>query len=65
MPELCQNGTLKVTICVGRGHGGDTEGEGWGYGALQESLQCAILAHNPLLASNVNQPSLRQQAICV
>jgi hypothetical protein len=31
-PELCQNGTLRVTFRVGRGHGGDTVGIRWGHG---------------------------------
>ena len=36
-------------------------GERWGCGALQESRKCAILAHNPLFASIVNQQSLPQE----
>ena len=46
---------------VGRGYGGGTEGERWCSGALAEGLQCAILAQNPLLASNVNEQSLLQK----
>jgi hypothetical protein len=57
-PELCQNGTLRITDWVGRGHGGDTVGIRGLSGAAEGSFQCAILAHNPLLTSNVNQPSL-------
>jgi hypothetical protein len=41
------------------GHGGETEAERWGYGAIEEALKCAILAHNLLLVANVNQQSLR------
>jgi hypothetical protein len=30
------------------------EGERWGYGIIEDGLQCAILAHNPLLGFIVN-----------
>ena len=32
-------------------------------GAIEDPLQCAILAHNPLLVSNVNQQSIPQQPL--
>ena len=34
------------------------EGERGGFGILEQCLQCAILAHIHLVASNVNQQSL-------
>src|ERR1035441_2182946 len=36
-PELCQNGTLRVTRWVGRGHGGDTVGAWRGKGGATGS----------------------------
>src|ERR1035438_6570927 len=62
-PEVCQNGTLMATGRVGRGNGGGTEGERRGPGGFEDHLQCAILAHNPLLVSNVNQQSIPQQPL--
>src|ERR1017187_6146748 len=73
-PEVCQNGTLMATGRVGRvyggcmegvwrGNGGGTVGEGRGPGGFEDHLQCAILAHNPLLVSNVNQQSIPQQPL--
>jgi hypothetical protein len=42
---------------VWRVYGGCMEGERWGKGggpgAIEKALQCAILAHNPLLVSKV------------
>ena len=38
------------------------EGERWGSGAIEKALQCAILAHNPLLVPNVNQQSMPQKS---
>src|ERR1035441_7368404 len=68
-PEVCQNGTLRATGRVGRVYGGcregvwrvyggGTEGERRGPGGFENPLQCAILAHIPLLVSNVNQQSM-------
>jgi hypothetical protein len=38
-------------------------GERRGPSGFEGALQCAILAHNPLLVSNVNQQSLPQQSL--
>src|ERR1035441_2629227 len=62
-PELCQNGTVRVAGLVGRGHGGDTEGEWWGAGIVEGVLRCAILTHNPLLVFAVKLQSLPQQPL--
>ena len=48
---------------VWRGKGGGKVGERRGPGAIEKALQCAILAHNPLLVSNVNQQSIPQQPL--
>jgi hypothetical protein len=40
-----------------RDHGGQMEGERWACGIIEGGLQCAILAHKPFLALNVNQQS--------
>src|ERR1035441_3025983 len=61
-PEVCQNGTLMATGRVWWGYGGGTEGERWGKGGGEKALQCAILAHNPLLVPNVNQQSIPRKA---
>src|ERR1017187_9370782 len=45
---------------VWRGKSGGKVGERRRPGDFEASLQCAILAHNPLLVSNVNQQSIPQ-----
>ena len=45
------------------GYGGDTVRVRWGYCIPEGSLQCAILAHNPILAAIVNQQSLPGQPL--
>ena len=43
-------------------YGGETEGERRTCGITEGGPKCAILAHNPLLALNVNQQSLPYNA---
>src|ERR1019366_2631548 len=72
--ELCQNGTLEVTFKVGRGYGGGMvgvwrgkgggkDGRRRGYAVAEGPLQCAILAHIPLLALIVNHKSMPMKSL--
>src|ERR1017187_534728 len=63
VPKWHTNGHGKGREGVWRGNGGGTEGERRGPGGFEDHLQCAILAHNPLLVSNVNQQSIPQQPL--
>ena len=51
------------TVGIRWGYGGGKVGVRWGYCIPEGALQCAILAHNPILASIVNQQSIPQQTL--
>ena len=57
-PELCQNGTLRVTVGIRWGYGGGTEGERCGSGIVEECLQCAIFGTQSRPALIVKPKSL-------
>jgi hypothetical protein len=60
-PELCQNGTLRVTVGIRWGYGGGTEGERCGSGIVEECLQCAIFGTQSRPALIVKPKSLPDQ----
>src|ERR1017187_1650949 len=60
VPKWHTEGHGKGMVGIWRGHGGGKVGERRGPGGFEPSLQCAILAHNSLLVSFVNQQSIPQ-----